>query len=115
MGLRAKFLRLSALLCIAESGIPAIRLSGPRSFFRDLALRRPSTKCSTPSTREYWPTRCRENWATVKFELVASPARGQTALRGPVRDAPKRLPVLRMSEAAATQAKSNVCGTPHFD
>ena len=37
------------------------------------------------------------------------PPEGQNALQGPVRDAPKRPPVLRMFEAAAPQAKSNVC------
>ena len=40
----------------------------------------------------------------MKFELVASPPEGQAALQAPARDASKRPPLLRISEAAATQA-----------
>ena len=35
IGLRAKFLRLSVYFAWPISGIPAVRLSGPRSFFHD--------------------------------------------------------------------------------
>ena len=87
IGLRAKFRRFSALLCMADMGIPAVRLSGPRSFFRDPGFRRPSTKCSGPATREYRLMRRRENGRMVKFELVANPAR---ASDGASRTRPKR-------------------------
>jgi hypothetical protein len=104
IGLRAKFLRLSALLCMADIGDShrspkraALILPGPWlcAGLHEVLRSGDQGVLANVSAR---------NRATVKFELVASPPGGQTALQGPVRDASKRLPVLRMPEAARLKA-----------
>jgi hypothetical protein len=82
------------------SGIPTVRLSGPRSFFQDRGFAQAVHEVLRSGDQGVLANVSARNRATVKFELVASPPGGQTALQGPVRDASKRLPVLRMPEAA---------------
>ena len=76
IGLRAKFLRLSALLCMADIGDSsrsperaAVISSGT------LALRRPFDEVLRSGDQGASANASARNRATVKFELVASPAR----------------------------------------